>query len=78
MGKGVARRDPTHITLKVKLYMHTMFYVCCSKGLLAKVPILAFFRPDMNKEKGVVIYMYLKHSPDYIDSKFIWVHGLTP
>ena len=24
---------------------------------------------------GVVIYMYLKHSPDYIDSKYIWVHG---
>ena len=24
---------------------------------------------------GVVIYMYLKHFPDYIDSKYIWVHG---
>ena len=24
---------------------------------------------------GVIIYMYLKHSPDYIDSKYIWVHG---
>ena len=24
---------------------------------------------------GAVIYMYLKHSPDYIDSKYIRVHG---
>ena len=29
----------------------------------------------MKIEMGVVIYMYLKHSPDYIDSKYIWVHG---
>ena len=33
--------------------------------------------PDMNTEMGVVIYMYLKHSPNYIDSN-IWVLGLTP
>ena len=25
----------------------------------------------------VVIYIYLKHSPDYIDSKYIWVHRLN-
>ena len=24
---------------------------------------------------GVVIYRYLKHSTDYIDSKYMWVHG---
>ena len=24
---------------------------------------------------GVVIYMYLKHSLDYIVSKYIWFHG---
>ena len=23
---------------------------------------------------GVVIYMHLKHTPDYIDSKYIWIH----
>ena len=23
---------------------------------------------------GVVIHMHLKHSSDYIDSKYIWVH----
>ena len=34
-----------------------------------------FIEPDMKTEIGVVIYMYLKHSPDYIDSKYIWVHG---
>ena len=27
---------------------------------------------------SVVIYMYLNHSPDYIDSKYIYVHGQTP
>ena len=30
----------------------------------------------MDTEIGVVIYMYLKHSP--VGSKYIWVHGLTP
>ena len=28
-------------------------------------------RPDMKTEMIVVIYMYLKHSPDYTDSKYI-------
>ena len=32
------------------------------------------FWPDIKTEMGVVIYMYLKHSPDYINSKYIWVH----
>ena len=35
---------------------------------LIKVPLLASFGPDMKIEVGVVIYRYLKHSPDYIDS----------
>ena len=26
-------------------------------------------------EVSVVTYMYFKHSPDYIDSKYIWFHG---
>ena len=36
-----------------------------------------FFGHDMKMEIGVVIYMYLKQSPDYIDSIYIyiWVHG---
>ena len=29
----------------------------------------------MKIKMGVVIYMYLKQSPDFIDSKYIWVHG---
>ena len=29
----------------------------------------------MKTEMGVVIFMCFKHSPDYIDSKYIWVHG---
>ena len=37
---------------------------------------MAFFWPDMNTKMNVVIiYMYLKHFPDYIDSEYIWVHG---
>ena len=42
---------------------------------LVEVPFLAFFRPDIETEMGVVIYMYSKHSLNYIDSKYIWVHG---
>ena len=35
-----------------------------------------YFWPDMKTEMGVVISMYLKHSPDYIDSIYIYmVHG---
>ena len=29
----------------------------------------------MNTKMGVVIYIYLKYSSDYIDYKYIWVHG---
>ena len=42
------------------------------------IPFLTFFGHDMKIEIGVVIYMYLKYSPDDIDSKYIWVQGLTP
>ena len=42
---------------------------------LVKVPFLAFLGPDMETEMGVVIYMHLKHLLDFIDSKYIWVHG---
>ena len=35
---------------------------------------LTYFGTDMKTEMGVVICMYLKHSPDYIDSKYIGVH----
>ena len=31
----------------------------------------------MNTEMGVAIYMHLKHSPNDIDSKYIWVHGFN-
>ena len=29
----------------------------------------------MSTEMGVVIYMYLKHSPGYIDSIYIYIYG---
>ena len=46
---------------------------------LAKVPFLALFGPDMKTEMGMIIYIYLKHSPGYIDSNYIYgFMGLTP
>ena len=42
---------------------------------LVEIPFVAFFGPDIKTEMGVVTYMYLKHFPDNIDSKYIWVHG---
>ena len=41
---------------------------------LAKVAFLPFLGLHENRMGGV-IYMFLKHSADYIDSKYIWVHG---
>ena len=41
---------------------------------MAKLPFLAFLGPDMSTEMGMIIYMYSKHSPDYIDSKYIYIH----
>ena len=41
------------------------------------VLFLAFFGPDMKTEMGVVIFMYLNYFPDYMDSKYIWVHGFN-
>ena len=56
--------------------MHTMFFKSiASRGCMDKVSI--FVGPDMDTEIGVIIYMYLKHSPDYIVSKYIWAYGLT-
>ena len=45
------------------------------KVCLTKIPFVAIFWPDRDTKVGVVIYMYSKYSPDYIDSKYIWVHG---
>ena len=45
-----------------------------SRVCLGIVPFLVSFGLDMKIKVGVVIYMYLKHSSDYIDSKYIWVH----
>ena len=70
--------DSAHVTPKVKLCMHTIIKPVAPTVRLVKVPFWAFFGPDIKTEMGVVIYMYLKHSPDYIDSKYIWFHGLTP
>ena len=51
MGRGVARSDPTHVTLKVKLCMKFVATEVC----LTKVPSMAFFWLDMKAKMGVVI-----------------------
>ena len=59
-------------------------FVCipCFKFVAQKYHFWLFFggRLDMNRNGcgHIYIYIYFKHSPDYIDSKYIWVHGLTP
>ena len=42
---------------------------------MTKVHFWLFFGHDMSTEMGVVMYMYSNHPLDYIDSKYIWVHG---
>ena len=55
--------------------MYAYHVLTCFKFVAPKVwSIFGFFEPDMNTELGVVIYMYLKHSPDYIDSKYIYLY----
>ena len=47
---------------------------CSSKGLSGPSTIFGFFLARHKTVMGVVLYMYLKYSTDYIDSKYIWVH----
>ena len=54
MGRGVARRDHTHFTLKVKLCIHTIYQVCRSKDLFGETNIFGLFGPDMKAEVVVV------------------------
>ena len=51
---------------------------CSFKGLSGRSTIFGFFSACHKTVKGVVLYMYLKHSTVYIDSRYIWVHGSTP
>ena len=52
-------------------------FVATPRVCLTKVPFLASFWPDMDTERGVAIYMYLKHPPDDSDSKYIEFIDLT-
>ena len=70
MGRGVNGRYPAPKSSCV--------CIPCFKSVapwVLSVPFLAFFGPDMKREMGVVINMHLKHAPDCIDSKCIWVLG---
>ena len=55
MGRGVARRDPTHVTPKIKLCIHTIVKSVAPRVCAAKVPFLASFGPDIKIEVGVII-----------------------
>ena len=53
---------------------------CVAKrGPAHVIPKVKLCMHTMNKSVAsrvcLIIYRYLKHSPDYIDSKYIWVHG---
>ena len=77
MGRGVTRRDFAYILAKSSCVCIPCFKSVAPRICLVKVPFLAFLGPDMETEMSVVIYMHLKHPPDYIDSKYIyiWVYG---
>ena len=62
-------------------YSHSQIVYACHifKSVATSICLVKYhfwtsFGPDRKTEMGVVIYMHLKHSPDYIDSKYIWVH----
>ena len=75
MGRGVARRDLAHVTLKVKLCMLMMVSTLSLQVFVwPKYYFWPIFGPGMKTEMGVVIYMYFKDSPHYVDSKYILVH----
>ena len=79
MERGVARRDPTHVITKVKfVYAYHVLSLSLQGFVQPKYHFWVYFGPYMNTERGVVISMYLKHPPDFIDSKYVWVHGLIP
>ena len=71
IGRGVTRRDSAHAIPKVKLCMQT---ICHSKGLSGQSTIFVLFGPDIRTEMGVIIYMHLKHFPDYINSKYMYMY----
>ena len=49
MGRGVARRDPVHVSPKVKLVCIPCFKSVTPRVCLAKVPFLAFFGHVINR-----------------------------
>ena len=57
MGRGIARRDPTHVTPKIKLCIHTIYHIksVAPRVCLAKVLFFASFGPGTKTEVGMVI-----------------------
>ena len=70
MGSGVAEGSCTCYSQSQFVYANHVLSLSL-QGLYGPSSIFGFFWPDMNTEMGLVMYMYLKHSPDYIYSKYI-------
>ena len=64
--------DPAHVTSIIKLCMQTKFQFCRSKGVLAKIPLLAYFGPTGTQEgvqhRGI-------QDPVNTNSKYMWGRG---
>ena len=61
-GRGVARWDPARVTPRVKLYMHTKFKICSSKGYSGKNAILKSFS-----------HYHGNHFPKFLANVLSWV-----
>ena len=75
MERSIARRDSAHVTLKVNCACIPCFKSIVPRACLVKVPFLAFFEGLTCKQKWM--WSCYPNYIDYIDSKYIWVHGVT-
>ena len=76
-GRGVARWDsPCYSQSQVVYAYHDLGL--CSKSLSGQCTIFGIFWPEMKTGWGVVIYMYLKHSPNDTVPNICGFIGLTP
>ena len=73
MGSGAARRHPTHVTPKNQfVYAYHVLSLMLQGFVWPKYHFMASFRPDINTEMTVLIYMYLKH-PQIISIPNIYI-----
>ena len=61
----MARWDPAHVTPRVKLYMHTKFQICNSKGFSGKIPF--------GGGGGGLFHYHGNHFLDFVAHVLSWV-----